>query len=273
MKKAIASVLAASMALSLAACGGSSTATSGSTATESTASSTTAESTASGDKVTLRMTYWNSEDTVKALLDYLGEAVPDVQIEYQFIDNSNYDTIVDTQLSAGEGPDIICESPASALKHAKLGYLADVSDLGAKFSDAGTTVYSYDGKTYALPGSNGGETNYVRLRDIASLLNGTNAQFGVDWDGNVIIVPDEAYKPNGTEMQAPFSGDRHYQKADAKTVIYGESIPFTAILLTDDQGGGYTYYKLRDLGKVLNFNVGWSNGRGIYIESNHAYEG
>ena len=98
------------------------------------------------------MTYWNSEDTVKALLDYLGEAVPDVQIEYQFIDNSNYDTIVDTQLSAGEGPDIICESPASALKHAKLGYLADVSDLGAKFSDAGTSVYSYDGKTYALPG-------------------------------------------------------------------------------------------------------------------------
>ena len=55
--------------------------------------------------------------------------------------------------------------------------------------------------------------------------------------------------------------------------IYGESIPFTAILLTDDQGGGYTYYKLRDLGKVLNFNVGWSNSRGIYIESNHPYEG
>lgn len=167
MKKAIASVLAASMALSLAACGGSSTATSSSTATESTASSTTAESTASGDKVTLRMTYWNSEDTVKALLDYLGEAVPDVQIEYQFIDNSNYDTIVDTQLSAGEGPDIICESPASALKHAKLGYLADVSDLGAKFSDAGTSVYSYDGKTYALPGISWFEGIYYNV-DLSS---------------------------------------------------------------------------------------------------------
>ena len=128
-------------------------------------------------------------------------------------------------------------------------------------------------QTYALPGSSGGETNYVRLRDIASLLNGTNAQFGVDWDGNVVIVPDASYVPNGTELKAPFSGDRRYQKADAKTVIYGESIPFTAILLTDDQGGGYTYYKLRDLGKVLNFNVGWSNSRGIYIESNHPYEG
>lgn len=122
-------------------------------------------------------------------------------------------------------------------------------------------------QTYALSGENGGETNYVRLRDIASLLNGTSAQFDVDWDGRVIIEPLAAYEPNGTELQAPFSGDRSYQKANAATVIYGESIPFTAIFLTDDNGGGYTYYKLRDLGRVLDFNVSWSAGRGIYIET------
>lgn len=107
---------------------------------------------AGSDKVTLRMSYWNSEDTVAALLDYLAEAVPEVEIEYQFIDNDNYNTVVDTQLSAGEGPDIICESPASALKHAKLGYLQPINDLGAKYSTAGTSVYSYDGNVYALPG-------------------------------------------------------------------------------------------------------------------------
>ena len=95
---------------------------------------------ASGEKTKIRMTYWNNESTVASLLDYLKEAVPDVEIEYQFIDNSNYDTIVDTQLSANEGPDIISESPASALKHAKLGYIADVSDLGKNFSEAGTNV-------------------------------------------------------------------------------------------------------------------------------------
>lgn len=111
------------------------------------------QQTAGGDGTAkIRMTYWNSEDTVKSLLDYLKEEVPDVEIEFQFIDNSNYDTVVDTQLSAEEGPDIICESPASALKHAKLGYLAEVNDLGAKYSDAGTSVYSYDGNIYALPG-------------------------------------------------------------------------------------------------------------------------
>lgn len=104
------------------------------------------------EKVKVRMSYWNSEDTVADLLSFLAEAVPDAEIEYQFIDNSNYATIVDTQLSAGEGPDIICESPVTALKHAKLGYLADISDLGALYSNAGTSVYSYDGKVYALPG-------------------------------------------------------------------------------------------------------------------------
>lgn len=112
----------------------------------------TTVSAAEGEKTKIRMTYWNSEDTVQALLDYLAEAVPDVEIEYQFIDNSNYDTIVDTQLSAEEGPDIICESPGSSLKHARLGYLEPLNDLGAKYSDAGTSVYSYDGNVYALPG-------------------------------------------------------------------------------------------------------------------------
>ena len=105
-----------------------------------------------GGKTVVRMSYWNSEDTMSAMLDYLAEAVPDVEIEYLFIDNSNYDTIVDTQLSAEEGPDIICESPGSALKHARLGYLASLDELAGKYSDAGTSVYAYDGSVYALPG-------------------------------------------------------------------------------------------------------------------------
>lgn len=126
-------------------------------------------------------------------------------------------------------------------------------------------------QTYALLDSAGGETNYVRLRDIAFALNGTAAQFGVSWNGSVVIDPLRAYEPNGSELQTPFSGDRRYAVSSAATVIYGETIPFTAITLTDDAGGGYTYYKLRDLGKVLDFNVSWSASRGIYIESSVPY--
>lgn len=93
-KKFISVVLCAAMAAGvLAGCGAKS-------------SESKSEKTSDG-KTKVRMTYWNSEDTVKTLLEYLEKEVPDVTVEFQFIDNSNYDTVVDTQLSAEEGPDII----------------------------------------------------------------------------------------------------------------------------------------------------------------------
>ena len=130
-------------------------------------------------------------------------------------------------------------------------------------------------KTYAVvvPTQGGGtlETNYVKLRDVAYAMNGTAAQFNVDWDGDVLIVPHSAYVVNGSEMSTPFTGDRAYKKAASATRVNGEAVPFSAILLTDNQGGGYTYYKLRDLGQVLGFDVSWSVERGIYIDSDKPY--
>ena len=44
-----------------------------------------------------------------------------------------------------------------------------------------------------------------------------------------------------------------------------------ALVLTDAQGGQATYYKLRDLGQAIGFNVGWSAEKGIFIETNKPY--
>ena len=102
MKRKVLSVLlCAAMTLGVVAGCGSSSDT-GSTDSASKTETKGEKTDSSSDKVTIRMSYWNSEDTVQAMLDYLAEAVPEVEIEYQFIDNSNYDTIIDTQLSAGE---------------------------------------------------------------------------------------------------------------------------------------------------------------------------
>ena len=77
-KKFISVVLCAAMAAGvLAGCGAKS-------------SESKSEKTSDG-KTKVRMTYWNSEDTVKTLLEYLEKEVPDVTVEFQFIDNSNYD--------------------------------------------------------------------------------------------------------------------------------------------------------------------------------------
>ncbi len=137
---------------------------------------------------------------------------------------------------------------------------------------ASTQEIEVDGKkvtfeAYALKDEKGNDTNYIKLRDVANVLNGTAAQFEVGWDGSVSITTGKAYTPNGTEMSTPYSGNRAYQEASAATLVNGSAVELSAILLTDDAGNGYTYYKLRDLGTALGFTVDWTAERGIFIET------
>ena len=143
---------------------------------------------------------------------------------------------------------------------------------------ASTQTVELDGKKvefqmYALKEANGGLTNYIKVRDLAFALNGTKAQFSVDWDGQVNLVTGAAYTANGSENSTPFSGDRAYTVPTSPTNVNGEASDLAAIVLTDDNGGGYNYYKLRDLGSKLGFNVDWTAERGVFIESDKPYGG
>ncbi len=142
---------------------------------------------------------------------------------------------------------------------------------------ASTQTVEVDGKAvefpcYALRDANGFDTNYIKLRDLALLLNGTAAQFEVDWEGSVAIATQTAYTPNGSELSTPFSGDRPFQVVTSATTVDGQAADLAAFVLNDDAGGGYTYYQLRDLGKALGFNVGWAAGRGVFLETGRAYD-
>jgi len=128
-------------------------------------------------------------------------------------------------------------------------------------------------QTYMLLDANGNGTNYVKLRDVAHVLNGTKAQFSVDYDGSISLTSGAAYQDNGSEMSTPFSGDRAYTGGAQSIKVNGSAVDMTAITLLDDQGGGYNYFKLRDLGKALGFNVGWTSQQGVYIETDKPYVG
>ena len=143
---------------------------------------------------------------------------------------------------------------------------------------ASTQFVNVDGEPvefqmYALKDKNGNPTNYVKARDVAYVLSGTEAQFNVGWDGSANLIAGESYDANGSEMSTPFSGDREYKAAASATNVNGKPAELEAIMLFDDNGGGYTYYKLRDLGAALGFNVGWSAELGAYIETDKPYEG
>lgn len=124
---------------------------------------------------------------------------------------------------------------------------------------------------YALKDAKGNMTNYIKLRDLAALLKNSPAKFQVGWNGQVNISTHTAYKADGSELKTPFTGDRPYKPAAATTLVDGKSANLAAFILNDDNGGGYTYYQLRDLGRALGFNVGWQSGRGIYVETDKAY--
>ena len=104
------------------------------------------------NKTKIRMMYWNKEETVKPFLDLAAEKLPDIEIEFQFVDINQFNGTLDAQLQAGEGPDIVPtgENPA----HVKAGYLLELTDQPfiKNYSDASISSISVDGKVYGIPG-------------------------------------------------------------------------------------------------------------------------
>lgn len=146
---------------------------------------------------------------------------------------------------------------------------------GDRIAYASTQNVEVDGKPiqfqmYALKDANGNDTNYIKLRDVAHVLNSTTARFSVDYDaslGLIMVATGQSYTDIGSEMNTPYSGNRACQSGYSYMLIDDQLFAVNAILLQDDQGGGYTYFKLRDLGYLLGFNVDWTPQRGVFVET------
>lgn len=152
----------------------------------------------------------------------------------------------------------------------------DIPAVGIAY--ASTQKVEIDGtkvqfEMYALKDANGNDTNYIKVRDLAYALQWTEARFNVEWNGNVCLSSGAWYDANGSEFDSPFWGDEIYQAVYDDTMVDGVGRALQAIRLVDNNGGGYTYYKLRDLGRSLGFNVDWSAGRGVFIETDKPYKG
>lgn len=126
---------------------------------------------------------------------------------------------------------------------------------------------------YALKDANGNPTNYIKVRDLAKELTGSKAAFSVEWNGGVELVHGGIYAPNGTEGFSAFTTPWPYTVPASPTKVNGADSDLRAIVLTDKRGGGHTYYQLRDLGRALGFNVGWSAAKGVFIETDQPYTG
>lgn len=121
---------------------------------------------------------------------------------------------------------------------------------------------------YALMNEAGNLTNYIRLRDLAAILNGTAAQFDVGWNGNVTVTSQSPY--TGSTDSVPFHTGMACAEYADPTYVDGAPADLHGIQITYN-GGGYTYFELRSLGACLDFNVGWSAEQGVFVETDKPY--
>lgn len=103
--------------------------------------------------------------------------------------------------------------------------------------------------------------NYVPVRDVAwyltKALGEGSGVFDVKWDGAINLVTGQPYaEPDGKEGTDRFTGNQPYNQDPVTIKVNGQTVKLEYITLTNSNGGT-TYYKLRDLGPVLGFELGY----------------
>lgn len=112
--------------------------------------------------------------------------------------------------------------------------------------------------------------SYFKLRDIATALNHSNKPFNTIWDNEtstIHIIPNTPYDtPSISGTLA--SADSIAITSTASLMMNNESQKLSAFQIND-----YTYYKLRDLGKLLDFGIVWDETtQTIGIDTSKFYE-
>lgn len=132
------------------------------------------------------------------------------------------------------------------------GMIFEIGDSMASYTNSKVLV---DGKEVKFEAYNINDNNYFKLRDIAYALNGTSKSFSVNWDGErnkITMTSFEPYIPVGGELVPGDGTDKPYVRSENQMVKDNMDLSLGAYMIN-----GNNYFKLRDLGKVFDFNVSW----------------
>ncbi|WP_427173391.1 extracellular solute-binding protein [Arthrobacter sp. 92] len=189
LRSAAMAVSAAALSISLAACGSSGPAGSGT----------------SGDSASMWGLTGGNQPVLQKSVDAWNSAHPDESIKLDFFANDAYKTKVRTAVGAGQGPTFIYGWGGGVLKsYVDAGQVADLTDFVKQNPDV-TSRYlpavlkngEINGKTYALPNNNVQPVVLYFNKDVFAKIG---AQPPKTWDELMALVPK--FKAAGV---APFS--------------------------------------------------------------------
>lgn len=107
-----------------------------------------------GDSKTVSMTGWYSEKEMDPVIKAVNKELNgEVKVEYSYVPLQQYNNVLSTQLSSGEGPDIVTDG-ASFPSRVKSKNLLDLSDESfiKDFNENGFSLATAeDGKVYGIP--------------------------------------------------------------------------------------------------------------------------
>ncbi|MBE7004620.1 MAG: hypothetical protein E7425_10140 [Ruminococcaceae bacterium] len=115
--------------------------------------------------------------------------------------------------------------------------------------------FAVDGKPVQAEVYNIGGSNYFKLRDIAMLLKDTDARFSVDYNEaarTIELTTGKAYVPNGSELKTGVDNSATCVESNQRLLVDGINADLKAYNI-----GGSNFFRLRDLGEVLRFFVGY----------------
>lgn len=145
-----------------------------------------------------------------------------------------------------------------------------VTEETGKVAEPTDATILVDGEEVSFDAYEIEDNNYFKLRDVAAILSGTEATFEITWNEDaqaIDMISGEEYTVVGGELE---TGDGTVKTAETSTAtIYldGEEVSLTAYTINDNN-----YFKLRDLGEALGFNVSWDgDANSIVVASNEAY--
>lgn len=119
-----------------------------------------------------------------------------------------------------------------------------------------TPAVTVDGEPVSIGAYEIGGYNYYKLRDFASIMNGTPVQFSVGYDSStdsIRLTMNQPYTAVGGEQNTAMKTPATVRRSTAAVYMNGEPLQLDAYEID-----GSNYYKLRDLASALGIYVKWN---------------
>lgn len=156
----------------------------------------------------------------------------------------------------------------------KVEEVVEIEEVKALVSKQPVTL---DGKDVVIGAYNIAGENYVKLRDVSALLKETDVKFSVIFEeekNEVLLVVKGAYEANEEDLKALPEGEKTaiaslqpVKKAKVEDKEKTEAVEIKGFNID-----GFNYYRLRDLGKALEFGVAFDFNKNTVLISSKEKE-